>query len=398
MTKPWLDRGLVALLAAGTCLAASAATVGSTPAAPGYGDAVQIQLLDGAGPQYLPGMRFVRSGNAIVVDYEYVRDGFGPIGPDFGFSPIAVGELVPGYYTLQARLFDIGGATAPAQLVVGSFAVSVAPNWGIYLVPSVPAAWEAVDILLHSAAYFDPSTLRISRAGNVIRVDFDFASDAPVGGAAPADYVAYASVAIDPLAPGAYRIEAYGRDTLLRTTQKYFAIDALIPTTMPVIEYYNEHLDHYFLGGGPDEVALLDAGAGGGWKRTGQKLKGWLHQAEAPSNAEPVCRFYALGPNSHFFTADASECQSLKVLEQSQRARAVASGSAFLGWSYEGIGFWALVPINGQCPGGSDPVYRSYNDRAAQNDSNHRFTRGGPVHQSMTVSWIDEGVQLCSPV
>jgi serine protease len=218
-----------------------------------------------------------------------------------------------------------------------------------------------------------------------------------VGGPAPADYVEYASIAIDVFAPGAYRIEAYGRDRVLHTTQRYFAIDALVPTAMPVIEYYNEFLDHYFLAGGPDEVALLDAGANGGWKRTGQKLAGWLHQAEAPANAKPVCRFYALGPNSHFFTADASECQSLKVLEQSQRAQAAASGSAFLGWAYEGIGFWALVPINGQCPGGSAPIYRAYNNRAVQNDSNHRFTRSGLMHQSMTASWFDEGVQLCSP-
>jgi hypothetical protein len=341
-------------------------------------------------------MRFVRSGNALVVDYEYVRDGFGPIGPGFGFSPISIGELVPGYYTLEARLFDIGTANAPMRSVLGSFAVNVPSNWGVFLVPAAPQAWEAANVLIHSAAYFDPGTLRMSRSGNLMRIDFDFASDSPVGGPTPADYVAFAAIPIEPLAPGAYRIEAYGHDVVLRTTQRYFAIDALVPTTMPVIEYYHDYLDHYFLAGGPDEVALLDAGAGGGWKRTGQKLKGWLHQAEAPPNAKPVCRFYAIGPNSHFFTANAAECQLLKGLEQSGRAQAVASGETFLGWSYEGIGFWALVPIDGQCPASSQPVFRAYNNRAAQDDSNHRFTLEGRMHQSMAAPWVDEGVQLCS--
>ena len=85
----------------------------------------------------------------------------------------------------------------------------------------------------------------------------------------------------------------------------------------------------------------------------------------------PVCRFYAGGPNSHFYTANTSECQWLRSLEAQNRS--ASAGKAFLDWGFETIAFWALVPENGQCAAGTTPVYRAYNHRAAKNDSNHRF-------------------------
>ena len=75
-----------------------------------------------------------------------------------------------------------------------------------------------------------------------------------------------------------------------------------------------------------------------------------------------MCRFYGSlfpGPNSHFYTADAAECASVR---------------SDPGWTFEGIAFHVGVPINGACPGGTYPVYRSYNNRFARNDSNHRYT------------------------
>ncbi|HET6264013.1 MAG TPA: hypothetical protein VFD95_04100, partial [Usitatibacter sp.] len=69
----------------------------------------------------------------------------------------------------------------------------------------------------------------------------------------------------------------------------------------------------------------------------------------------------------------------------------------FLSWAYEGIAFHALAPKGGQCPAGSAPVFRVYNDRAVQNDSNHRFTADDAQHFAMSVGWIDEGVALCAP-
>ncbi len=54
------------------------------------------------------------------------------------------------------------------------------------------------------------------------------------------------------------------------------------------------------------------------------------------------------------------------------------------------------VPNNNVCPVGSVPVYRLYNNRFAQNDSNHRFTTDMDVVNQMTQSgWLFEGVKMC---
>jgi hypothetical protein len=107
-----------------------------------------------------------------------------------------------------------------------------------------------------------------------------------------------------------------------------------------------------------------------------------------------VCRFYAAGPNSHFYTGDARECQQLK--QEELGGRAIAGSKPFLGWAYEGIAFYALIPQNAQCPPSTTPVYRAYNMRAALMDSNHRFM-ADPVVRGSMAGWADEGAQFCSP-
>ncbi|HEX4780174.1 MAG TPA: hypothetical protein VH301_05435, partial [Usitatibacter sp.] len=108
--------------------------------------------------------------------------------------------------------------------------------------------------------------------------------------------------------------------------------------------------------------------------------------------------FYAGGPNSHFYTASPSDCQGLKDLEQQQRAQAAAAGQPFLGWGYEQIAFYALVPVNGQCPGDTVPVYRAYNNGFATNDSNHRFMADPQMRSAeLGLGWSDEGAVFCSP-
>jgi hypothetical protein len=47
---------------------------------------------------------------------------------------------------------------------------------------------------------------------------------------------------------------------------------------------------------------------------------------------------------------------------------------------------------------GTTPVWRLYNDRAAQLDSNHRFVASGETYRAMIAEgWIGEGVAFCSP-
>ncbi|MBI2782835.1 MAG: hypothetical protein EPO03_12410 [Porticoccaceae bacterium] len=68
------------------------------------------------------------------------------------------------------------------------------------------------------------------------------------------------------------------------------------------------------------------------------------------------------------------------------------------GWTYEGIAFRALVPTNGACYPGTRPVWRLYNGRFAQNDSNHRFVTSVDVYRHMMANgWIGEGVVFCEP-
>jgi hypothetical protein len=159
------------------------------------------------------------------------------------------------------------------------------------------------------------------------------------------------------------------------------------PIRVDLTEYYNTVLGHYFISSSAIENASIDSGgAGPGWIRTGQYWK--TYQADYctfPSKA--VYRFYGtpgIGPNSHFYTADPTECGGLR------------NG---LGWSYEGVAFGAYLPVQGQCPAqASIALYRAYNNRWMYNDSNHRYASDPAIYQQMIAAgWIGEGVALCLP-
>ncbi|MBP8297867.1 MAG: hypothetical protein KAX84_17280 [Burkholderiales bacterium] len=159
------------------------------------------------------------------------------------------------------------------------------------------------------------------------------------------------------------------------------------------VEFYLEDLDHYFMTADPAEAAAIDGGAAGPWDRTGQSWGAWSTPAIAPAGSVPVCRFYGSispGPNSHFYTASAAECEQLKQLQ----AGTPASQKR---WNYEGIAFYAPLPVNGQCTGGLVPLYRAYNDGFAQGiDSNHRFGIDLSLADGMReAGWIGEGAVMC---
>jgi hypothetical protein len=385
---------LATLTAAASLGALGAPTIAPSPAVPAYGQAISVELRN-ADPTFLPATRYTRSGNTITIDYEYFGGSFGPFPPNFGNMPVPLGELPPGNYTVRARIFDINAPESPPITTSASLPVVPPSSWGVYVVPVQPHAFEPVDVLVRSAAYFDARTMKVSTRGNVIRVDFDYLATPPAGGAAPAGMSTFGSLRVGGLRPGNYTLEAWGRPTTGGDPKRYFTRDFQASTQVAVVEFYQETLDHYFIAAGADEIALLDAA--GQWKRTGQRFNAWVSANDAPPTARPVCRFYARGPNSHFYTGDASECQGLRQVEQAQRAVASAAGAPFLGWGYEGIAFYALVPQNGQCPPSTIPVYRAYNNRAAQMDSNHRFTVDPVVRGAMATGWIDEGAALCSP-
>ena len=162
-----------------------------------------------------------------------------------------------------------------------------------------------------------------------------------------------------------------------------------VPPSVTVTEFWNVHLNHYFLTANPVEMAAIDAGAAGpGWMRTGYGFTAYAYKAgQCYLGCENVSRFYGtpgLGPNSHFYTANADEAAGLK--------------KPGTGWSFERDEFAVYVPDeSGVCPAGLAPIRRFYNNRWMFNDSNHRYVTRESERQAMVAQgWIDEGVRFCT--
>jgi len=159
--------------------------------------------------------------------------------------------------------------------------------------------------------------------------------------------------------------------------------------TANAIEYYNASLNHYFMTANPVETAILDANVMfPGWQRTGVEFAAYVSAADNIA-ALPVCRFFGtpgVGPNSHFYTADANECALTKQNPD---------------WIFEAIAFWIPVPAvsgTGSCPAGSQPVYRSFYPGGTKSESNHRFLPDLTMHEKMAGASLLEGVVMCSPL
>jgi uncharacterized protein (TIGR03437 family) len=158
-----------------------------------------------------------------------------------------------------------------------------------------------------------------------------------------------------------------------------FVSDALPPAIAQAVEYYYADWNFYFETAFPDEIAALDGGAfGGAWKRTGQTFDVWP-SALNPA-AMPACRFFStiFAPkSSHFYTPFAGECAGLRA------------GNA---WQYEGIAFYiALADANGNCPAGTVPLYRAYNNGMGD-APNHRYTTSLDIlNQMLAAGWAFEG-------
>jgi hypothetical protein len=147
-----------------------------------------------------------------------------------------------------------------------------------------------------------------------------------------------------------------------------------------VVEFHHAALDHYFITAIPAEIAALDGGAQPGWVRTGESFKAFaIGSGGGGATASPVCRFFAPGPSTHFYSAISSEC------------RDVALGLTAV-WQIEsGNVFQVELPdtTSGACPAGSVPIYRVYNNRP---DPNHRYTTSTSIRASMEAQgWTREG-------
>ena len=158
------------------------------------------------------------------------------------------------------------------------------------------------------------------------------------------------------------------------------------PPDADVVEFFYPPLDSYFLTASPAEAAYLDAGgAASGWKRTGFHFRAWAAE-DADGDAVPVCRFTGtpnIGPDSHFFTGDATECSLVRANPY---------------WYYEGIAFRALLPTAGQCRPGTLAVVRFYRPGGDVAQVRHRYVVDASEAQRMIAAgWIEEGPVFCAP-
>lgn len=166
------------------------------------------------------------------------------------------------------------------------------------------------------------------------------------------------------------------------------------PTRSIVVEFFNTSTGHYFYTLSGSDIAAIEAGsAGAGWVRTGlsffafPSLEASIFEGKLcdldPDPCKPVSRFYAPGPNSHFFTGSADESAYLR--------------NDAVGWEFESVAFYLpLADAQGRCTAPRVPVHRLYNDRYAFNDSNHRFTASATAREVMLGrGWRDEGVAFC---
>ena len=169
---------------------------------------------------------------------------------------------------------------------------------------------------------------------------------------------------------------------------------ALAITSVAVVEFFHAGLNHYFISADRDEIEMLTANEGTlGWVKTGRQFDGFSQDA-APADTGMVCRFYGStspGPNSHFYTAFPEECAFLKQLQR------VTPGDQAR-WNFESTAFSIRLPQDDQCAGLTPiPIYRVYNNRAAFNDANHRYTTNIDTYRSMVaLGWRGEGIVMCA--
>jgi hypothetical protein len=154
------------------------------------------------------------------------------------------------------------------------------------------------------------------------------------------------------------------------------------------VEFYNSNLDEYFVSADQAEISALENGIPAGWLKTGYAFS---VSSEVAPGYMPVCRFFSASfppKSSHFYTAYADECASLKL------------GAV---WKYESIAFYLALPSeSGTCLAGHSPIYRLYNN-GLSGAPNHRYTSARSVVDGMKArGWIAEGnmsteVFACGP-
>ena len=173
----------------------------------------------------------------------------------------------------------------------------------------------------------------------------------------------------------------------------FLRIDYTPPTALGgnevlVDEFHNDSIKRYFITASSADKDLLDrGGAGPGWARTGYQFKAFTIPGITelrPVPQAPVCRLYASGANTHFYSADARECQLLRRSP---------------GWADEGIAFWINQALQTSCAPGMLAVTRLSDSRLREFTSSRRYTTSISEVEAMKANgWTEEGVVMCAPL
>ena len=161
---------------------------------------------------------------------------------------------------------------------------------------------------------------------------------------------------------------------------------AVATTEVDVVEYFIIGANKYFITGRAAEKAILD-GLPASFRRTEAKFTAFA-AAGAPSGTESICRFYLPtekgGPNTHFYGRPA-DCEVVRATNNPV-------------FQYEGEDFAVQIPVSGVCPASApNTIYRAFNNRAAQNDGNHRYANTLSRYNEMIAKgFVGEGAVFCS--
>jgi hypothetical protein len=161
----------------------------------------------------------------------------------------------------------------------------------------------------------------------------------------------------------------------------------------PVVEYYYQASNMYFITGIAAEIEALDSGDFQGWSRTGYQFNGFdPAQSATPGTSVSVCRFFndSYGTvSTHFYALHGLGCEETIADFPDFK---LESSSAFK---------MSVPDANGNCAAGSSPVYRLFNN-GMNGAPNHRYTINSDVRDDMIAAgWTPEGygigVAFCSP-
>lgn len=287
-------------------------------------------------------------------------------------------------------VFTVAGATAqsndPNTLIVGNppLPFSDAP-FGITISSrEVGAPFEITQDVPYVHDRYIDVVLRITRGGGTFGTPY-----------------AGLFSGIGPLPSGTYTVRYYKYYSGYPDGDKGPIFDSSATLTIlppgakaTAVEYYNTQRDHYFMTTDANEIALLDAGAFQGWKRTDEGLNVYAATAGGSDPVlAPVCRYYGLpgaGLDTHFFSAFDFECAAIPQLWPAQWV--LETDNAFDVVLPDGKYAAAVhqLPDDGTCPQGMRQVYRLYNNRA---DVNHRYTTSASIRDQMVAKgWTPEGL------